>query len=198
MEVVARRGFGATMEEIADWCGVSQRTIFRHYACHDALIVATVKAMFETAGRRPIPGLAAPDEDFDAWLEGLAKTIHTRNAEILGDAFWDIHCPLREPGSGLRDVDELRCAYRRRGVDYLVRLAWKTAGGSGEPPEDLRLAFALEFSAFTTHALMIDFDRTPEQVGELTAKVLRMMLARAVRAQREQPPRAEDGDAQEP
>ncbi len=188
MEVVARRGFGVTMEEVADWCGVSQRTIFRHYACHDALIVATVKAMFEAAGRRPIPGLTPPDQDLDAWLEGLAKTIHSRNAEILGDAFWDIHCPLRDPSSGLRDVDELRSSYRRRGVDYVVRLAWKTAGGSGEPPDDLRLAFALEFSAFTTHALMTDFDRTPEQIGELTAKILQIMLARAVCAQRDASP----------
>ena len=35
MEVVARRGFDATVEEIAEVSGVSARTIFRHYANHD-------------------------------------------------------------------------------------------------------------------------------------------------------------------
>ena len=39
----------------------------------------------------------------------------------------------------------------------------------GEPPEDLVLAFALNFSAFTTQALMVDFDQTPSQIGVLTA-----------------------------
>jgi hypothetical protein len=47
------------------------------------------------------------------------------------------------------------------------------------------LAFALEFSAFTTHALMVDFERTPEQIGEITARILRTLLRRAVATQRD-------------
>src|SRR5579863_2390420 len=41
MEVIAQRGFNATVEEIAQRSGVSPRTIFRHYATHDRLIAAT-------------------------------------------------------------------------------------------------------------------------------------------------------------
>ena len=44
------------------------------------------------------------------------------------------------------------------------------------------LAFALNFSAFTTQALMIDFDQTPAQIGVLTAQLLRTILRNAVDA----------------
>ncbi len=93
MAVVARRGFDATVAEIAQLSGVSPRTIFRHYASHDRLIVATVKDMYEAWGRRPIEGLPTPTDDFDGWLTGLAITIHTRSAQIIGEAFWDLHTP---------------------------------------------------------------------------------------------------------
>jgi len=183
MEVVAQRGFDATVEEIAQLSGVSPRTIFRHYKSHDRLIVATVKDMWEACGQRPIEGLPDPRDDLDGWLEGLALTIHTRNAEIIGDAFWDIHAPNHKDSEVLAEVPDLRREYRVRGVRYLAALAWRTAGGRGQPPATLTLAFALHFSAFATHALMIDFDQTPAEAGELTAELLKATLARALQAQ---------------
>jgi AcrR family transcriptional regulator len=183
MEVVARRGFDATVDDIARASGVSPRTVFRHYSTHDHLIVTTVKDMYEAFGP-PLPELPTPDEDFDGWIEGLSLTIHTRNAEILGDAFWDIHAPRQNPSTALAEMDAFRREYRIRGIGHLVGVAWKTAGGTGDPPEDLKLAFALNFSAFTTQALMIDFDQTPSQVGALVADLLKMLIQRAVEAQR--------------
>jgi len=195
MQVVARRGFDATVAEIAELSGVSARTIFRHYASHDRLIVATVKDMYEAWGRRPI-GLPTPTEDFDGWLEGLAITVHSRCAEIIGEAFWDLHAPDPDASDVLHEVDALRHEYRVRGVRYLVELAWRTAGGVGAPPEDLTLVFAIHLSGFATHALMTDFDQTPAQIGKLSAEILRMALARALDARRTTlllPPTAPDG-----
>ncbi len=183
MEVVAQRGFDATVDEIAQVSGVSPRTIFRHYSSHDRLIVTTVKDMYEACGRRPIEGLTPPADDLDSWIEGLALTIHTRNAEILGNAFWDIHAPRHNSSEVLDEVDALRHDYRVRGVNYLVNLAWQTAGGKGEPPADLASAFALNFSAFATQALMVDFNQSPAQIGALAADILKMLLWRAVDAQ---------------
>ena len=140
--------------------------------------------MYEACGLRPIEGLPPPSEDLDGWIEGLAVTIHTRNADILGDAFWDIHAPRPNTSEAFAELDGVRREYRIRGVRYLVGLAWQTAGGEGEPPEDLVLAFALNFSAFTTQALMIDFDRSPRQIGVLTAELLKMLLRRAVAERR--------------
>jgi AcrR family transcriptional regulator len=183
MKVVARRGFDATVAEIAELSGVSPRTIFRHYVSHDRLIVATVKDMYEAWGRRPIAGLPTPSDDLDGWLEGLAVVIHVRSAEIIGDAFWDLHAPNPNASDVLREVHAIRHEYRVRGIRYLATLAWTTAGGVGEPPESLVLAFAIHLSGFATQALMTDFDRTPQQIGTLTAEILKLSLGRAIRAQ---------------
>jgi AcrR family transcriptional regulator len=197
MEVVARQGFDATVDEIAQRSGVSPRTIFRHYKSHDGLIAATVKDMFEACGRYPIEGLpqlvddldgwieGLPQvvDDLDDWIEGLAVTIHTRSARIFGEAFWDIHRPSDRESEALSEVAALRREFRLRGVDFLVTVAWRTAGGTGEPPQDLMLAFALNLSTFTTQALMVDFNQTPAQIGLLTANILKGLLRRAVEAQ---------------
>jgi len=184
MEVVARRGFDATVDEIARVSGVSPRTIFRHYESHDQLILATVKDMCEACGRRPIEGVPSPSDDLDGWIEGVAVTVHTRNAEIFGEAFWDIHAPSRITSAVLCGLNALRRDARTRGVQFLATLAWQKAGGTGEPPEDLVLAFALNLSAFTTQALMIDFDQSPGRIGALTADTLKLLVHRAVRVQR--------------
>ncbi|MGH9207847.1 MAG: TetR/AcrR family transcriptional regulator, partial [Acidimicrobiales bacterium] len=101
MDVVALRGFDATVDEIAQLSGVSPRTIFRHYTSHDRLIVATVKDIFEACGR-PAEDLG---DDLGAWIESMAQTIHTRNIEILGDAFWDIHSPSSKTSEVLSEVN---------------------------------------------------------------------------------------------
>ena len=162
--------------------GVSPRTIFRHYQSHDVLIAATVKDMFE-AGARPIENLPSPADDLDGWLEALAVAAHTRNVEILGNAFWDLHAQNGKMSAILTELGAFRREYRRKAMRSLTALAWRSAGGTGEPPEDLVLAFALNLSAFTTQALMIDFDQTPAQIGVLTAEILKILLRRAVEAQ---------------
>ena len=182
LEVVARRGFDATVDEIALVSGVSPRTIFRHYGSHDALILATVKDMFEAAGQPASP----LGDDVDGWLRRLAMVVHTRNLEVIGEAFWDIHVPTHETSEVLAEVHHIRRDARVRGVRYLTRRAWSAAGGTGEPPRSLVLAFGLYFSGFSTYALMTDFDRTPEEVGAVSADILQMLLWRAVRAQQAQ------------
>jgi AcrR family transcriptional regulator len=159
MEVVARRGFDATLDEIAQVSGVSPRTIFRHYASHDQLIAATVKDMFEV-GDRPMEDLPSYTDDFDGWLEVLALTAHTRNFEILGNAFWDLHAPSRKLSEVLSELGTVRREYRRSAMHYLVTMAWQAAGGTGEPPG------------------------TPTQIGALTANILKVLLRRAVQVQR--------------
>ena len=197
MEVLARRGFDATVEEIAQVSGVSPRTIFRHYVSHDRLIAATVKDMFDRIGHWSTDGLPNPVEDLpgwidglprhiddlDTWLEGLAVTIHTRIATVYGEAFWDIHGPNSTATEALSEVAALRREYRRVGVGFLAALAWHEAGGRGDPPEHLVSAFALNLSAFATQALMIDIDCAPAEVGSLTAGILKTLVHRAVEAQ---------------
>jgi AcrR family transcriptional regulator len=194
MAVVAEHGFDATVEQIADLSGVSPRTIFRHYRSHDRLIAETVRDMFEECGRYPdvgsprdvddlaawIDSLPRQVADVDSWLEALAVTIHTRMAEVFGTAFWDIYAPPRPGSEALADVAELCRGYRLRGMHYMAALAWRSAGGAGEPPEDLTLAFALHLSAHTTQALMADFGCSPKRVGLLCAQILQGLVHQAV------------------
>ncbi len=183
MAVVARKGSGATVDEIAQACAVSPRTIFRHFESHDALIVETVKVMFDAIGHRAT-GIPSLSDNFWDWLEGLAKIVHARNAEILGDAFWDTHAPPPADSDVLRQVATLRRNSRLRGIGYLTDTAWGAAGGRGRAPKVVESAFALLFSAFTTQALMVDFERRPDEIGELTAQLLRPVLLQAVEDQR--------------
>ncbi|HUI02396.1 MAG TPA: helix-turn-helix domain-containing protein [Acidimicrobiales bacterium] len=194
MEVVACHGFSATVDEVARASGVSARTIFRHYATHDRLIAETVKDMFEACGRYPVDDLPRLTDDLegwigalprrvadvDEWLTHLCVTIHTRSARVFGQAFWDIHSMKDVEAETLSAVARFRREYRLRAVNYLAGLAWLSAGGEGAPPEDLVLTFALALSPFATQALMIDFDRSPTDVGVLTATILKDALARAV------------------
>ena len=198
MQVIARHGFDATVGEIAEVSGVSPRTIFRHYASHDRLIGETVRDMFEASGRYPnaaspravndvatwIERLPQQVPDVNGWLEGLATTVHARMAEVFGRAFWDIYAPPRPGSEAFAEVAELSRAYRQLGMRYMAGVAWRSAGGIGEPPEALMLAFALHLSAHATQALMVDFDLTPAEVGALVAGTLRVLLWRAVAEQR--------------
>ncbi len=184
MEILARRGFDATVEDITKVSGISPRTIFRQFGTQADLIYATVKDMFDAVGHMPIAGLPEPADDLDGWLEVVAVTVHTRNAEIIGNAFWDLHGPKIEESDKLAPVAALRRSSRLRGVKHLAKIAWREAGGEGKPPEALVSAFALNFSAFATQALMIDFEHIPAQIGALTADILKVLLRRAVDAQR--------------
>ena len=196
MAAVAEHGFDATVDQIAELSGVSPRTIFRHYGSHDRLIAETVRDMFEECGRYPdvgsprdvddlaawIDSLPQRVTDVNRWLEALAVTIHTRMAEVFGSAFWDIYAPPRPGSEALAEVAELCRGYRLRGMQYMAALAWRSAGGAGEPPEDLILAFALHLSAHTTQALMADFGCSPTQVGLLCSRMLQGVLHQAVAA----------------
>jgi AcrR family transcriptional regulator len=176
--VVARKGFNATVEEIAEEARLSQRTVFRQYKSRDALIVDAVKDMFEACGERPIVGLPTAHDDLDGWIEGLATTIHTRNTEIIGQAFWDIHS--RHKSSTLEQICALREKYRVKGVRHLADVAWEASGGNGPTPDELTWVIGLNFSVFTTQALTIDFGLTPTQIGKLTADLVKSALRRAV------------------
>jgi len=121
--------------------------------------------------------------DVDLFIEGIALTWHTRSASIFGAAFWDIYSPGNDASEVFREVHALRRDYRVRGVSHLVDLIWQKAGGTGQPPERLVMAFALNLSVFATQALTVDFERTPSQIGSLTADILKMLVWRAVREQ---------------
>ena len=147
MEVVARRGFDATVDEIARVSGVSPRTIFRHYVSHDRLIAETVRDMFEACGRYPdvgSPRLHRRPRLLDRRLASAGRrltstagsrlwpsTIHTRMSEVFGDRLLGHLCPTAAGSEALAEVAEPCQAYRRRdGLHGRPRLALRRRGGT--------------------------------------------------------------------
>jgi AcrR family transcriptional regulator len=183
-EVIARRGFDVTIEEISEVSGVSPRTIFRYFACRDQLIAAAVQEMVKTLVR-PIEGLPDPTNDLDGWLEALSLEIHRRLANDLGQAFWDLRKTNAEDKETLTQA---RIGQRHRvpGATTIATQAWSAAGGTGDPPKPLIKTFALYFSAFTTQALASDFGHTPEETAALTAQTLKTLLVQAIEEQRKE------------
>ncbi len=180
MQVVARRGFEATVLEIAELSGVSPRTIFRRYKSQSALIAATLQDMFE-AGNRPIDGLPQPSDDLDGWLGVLTLTLHTRGVQIFGVVIWDL---LQGPGAALpaaiSEIIEAQVVFRRHAVQHFTEVAWQAAGGKGQAPDSLASEFTVQLSPFTTRTLMLERDQTPAQIAALSADVLKTLLERAV------------------
>ncbi len=177
--VLAERGFRATIEEIAAAAGVSSRTVFRHYAGHDQLIAEAVAGIYDELGQ-PISDLPDPNVDLHGWLAVLSLTAHTRNAKILGRAFWDVRNPDPDVSPAILDALAEQWPKRRRWMNYIVKRSWEAAGGEGSPPRSLVEAFSLQFSAFTTQALAVEFGHTPEQSASLATSILTVTLASAV------------------
>jgi AcrR family transcriptional regulator len=180
---MAQRGFAVTVEEIAGLAGVSARTVYRYFDTHDQLIAAGIRESLATAGQL-IDSLPSVHDDFDGWLERIALEAATRNATIIGAAFWDLVGPNPSASKELQEARALRRSTRMDWMSHLAGVAWTTAGGEGEPPSSVLTTFALALSAFTFHALAADLDYGPKETARFTASMIKERLTAAVDAQR--------------
>ena len=62
----------------------------------------------------------------------------------------------------------------------VTRAMWRARGGHGKPPSWLTDAVAVHLSGFTTQSLAVDFDRTPDDVARVSARVLDAALTAAL------------------
>jgi AcrR family transcriptional regulator len=185
---MARHGFSATVDEIAGLAGVSARTVYRYFTTHDELIAAGIREGLSAAGQ-PISGLPSAKGDLDGWIDRIALEAHVRNATIIGAAFWDVLGPTPSTSEAIEEARTLRRPARMEWMNGLSAIAWKIAGGNGEPPSSVVTTFAVALSAFTSHALAADFDYGPEQTARFAASLIKEHLAAAVAAQRNSSPR---------
>jgi len=187
MEAMATYGFAATVDEIAALAGVSSRTIYRYFATHDHLIAAGIEEGLQAAGR-PIPGSPSVGDDFDGWIHRIALEAHTKNATIVGAAFWDVLGPAPSASKEIEAARALRRPTRMKWMNRLSTIAWTAAGGKGEPPSTVVMTFALVLSAFTYHALAADFGYGPEETARFSAAMIKERLTAAVDARAQSSP----------
>lgn len=179
---LAQKGLSATVDDVAEEAGVNRRTVFRHFATRDGLFAAAIKeAMQRYSAQLP----AVPESgDLRAWLEELLLVWHRLNASN-GRVYWELTAlePADLPAELAKTAAERREGHKRGATRVATRL-WHARGGAGEPPTWLVDAFAVHLSGFTTQALAGDFGRSPEEVAQVSARVLEAALASALAAGR--------------
>lgn len=173
---VARTGLGATIDEIAAEAGVSRRTVFRHFATHDD-VIAEVARLVGQGVDELVPLSPTPGEDLHAWLAAAMVQLHGFIRARVGRAFWDVYGGGVDLSDGARVEVERVIARRRTFAETLASGAWRSLGGPGDPPRWVVDTFDIHASGFTTFSLPT---YSPEELGELSARILGVVLAAAV------------------
>jgi AcrR family transcriptional regulator len=182
LAVFAEKGLDGTVDDVAEAAGVSRRTVFRHFASHGELFTAVVAQAFEVYGDE-LSRLAALDANCEPWLMSTAARVHELNATLLGRGFWDIHVQRSDRAPELAAAISERLGRRMGLMGQLAQAAWQARGGRGAPPPAVVDAFAVMLSAFTTSATQ---SFHTEDAGKLSAHILSLVLAEAVREQQGQ------------
>jgi AcrR family transcriptional regulator len=182
---LADRGLAATVDEVADLAGVSRRTVFRHFATRERLFAAAIRAGLRTYGDQvPDPPEVGADPAGDRaavadWLRATVAAMHRVNARN-GRIYWDLSALDPELTGELAAAAAQRRDARRQFALRVTRTVWSARDGRGEPPTWLADTVAVHLSGFTLQSLAGDFDRTVDEVAEVSTRVIEAALAAAL------------------
>ncbi len=174
VELLVARGFDAvTVDDIAEACGISQRTFFRYFASKDDIVLDLARRLDD----RLLAAVAARPADegpVAALREAFRSTSHVEpgeRARVLALASILAQAPelrARAQGERLAGNDRLVTALARRlprrsrdrqlhvAVTAMAAVAgaefhaWAAAGGRGDPSERIAAALSLLGSGLAT------------------------------------------------
>jgi AcrR family transcriptional regulator len=179
--VLAARGLATTVDEVAEAAGVSRRTVFRHFVSRERLFAAAIRAGLRTYADHLPPPPERP-EDADAWLLEVLLASHRLNARN-GRIYWDLSALGSELTGELAAAGAERREARRGFAARVTRTLWRSRGGRGEPPGWLVDTLAVHLSGFTTQSLAGDFGRSPDEVAQVSFRVVEAAVSAALAAQ---------------
>lgn len=183
---LAERGLATTIDEVADAAGVSRRTVFRHFDTRENLFAQALRDGLRSYGDRIGPSIGEtvpPDGDLTDWWRTVLTAVHEANAHN-GRIYWELSALGPQLTGELAIAATERRHARRRFARLMTTKVWEARGGSERPPAWLTDAVAVHLSGFTTQSLGGDFDRTPEQVADVAARVLTAAFADALGTRR--------------
>ena len=107
--------------------------------------------------------------------------MHQANARN-GRVYWELSALEPELTGELALAAAERREARKHFASTMTRKVWEARGGTGRAPQWHTDAVAVHLSGFTTRSLAGDFDRTPAQVADVSARVLAAAFVSALDA----------------
>jgi AcrR family transcriptional regulator len=180
---LAARGLATTVDDVAETAGVSRRTVFRHFPSREHLFAVAIqdglRSFAEHLPRPPGGDDADDDGDLSGWLLDLLLATHRINARN-GRIYWELSALEPDLVGELAAVAAERRDARRRFASNVTGKMWHVRGGRGKPPQWLTDAVAVHLSGFTTQSLAGDFDRSPDDVARVSARIIEASLTAAL------------------
>jgi AcrR family transcriptional regulator len=177
---LAARGLATTVDDVAETAGVSRRTVFRHFPSREHLFAVAIQDGIRSfAEHLPRPPDGDDDPDLSGWLLDLMLATHRVNARN-GRIYWELSALDPDLVGELAAVAAERREARRRFASNVTARLWTARGGRGKPPRWLADAIAVHLSGFTTQSLGGDFDRSPDDVARVSARIVEASLAAAL------------------
>jgi AcrR family transcriptional regulator len=182
--VLAERGLATTVDDVAEAAGVSRRTVFRHFSTRENLFAVAIRDGLRTYGEH-IP--SGPADDLATWLLDVLLAAHRLNAGN-GRIYWELSVLEPELTGELAAAAAERRQARKRFAEGVTKVMWRARSGAGQPPAWLTDTVAVHLSGFTTQSLAVDFDRSPDDVARVSARVLDAALTAALAERAATPP----------
>jgi len=176
---LAERGLATTVDDVAETAGVSRRTVFRHFPSREHLFAVAIQEGIRNYAEHIPPPPPDADDDLSGWLVDLMVATHNINARN-GRIYWELSALEPDLEGELAAVAAERRDARRRFASNVTGKLWRARDGRGKPPQWLTDAVAVHLSGFTTQSLAGDFDRSPDDVARVSARIIEAALTAAL------------------
>jgi AcrR family transcriptional regulator len=169
-------GFDVTVDDIAALAGVGRRTVFRHFATREDLLLQALAASADDH-LRAIP--AYDGGDWEEWLADLTAVMHQVSAGG-GRLSWEVRTRRLPPRLAAS------IAEHRRTIESvhtgIADTLWEAAGGRGASPERLRQTMAVYLSPLFTHTAVHEAGGNAELAAELASTAISATVHRLLGA----------------
>jgi AcrR family transcriptional regulator len=166
------------MDEIAEAAGIGRRTLFRYFPTREQLIASAIAQGYQRLDDEVFDEAHLEADDPEELIRRVLTTTH-RVAARMGKAHWQVAAD-REVLNGLGEAAAARQQARQRYVRRFTDRLWALADGPGRPPRWLADSFGLLESLFTYQALRLDFDRSEQDIVDLTCRLMTEALHAAL------------------